>query len=84
MNRGRGIHLFNDLSTLHKQIEDYYNGYEEKPVKMNATPSCTPGKSKLKFSESTVKEKEPAKFNSLTDFNKFIRVIPDGPCILKA
>lgn len=33
LNRGRGIHIFNDLNTLEKLINDYCEGYVEKPLK---------------------------------------------------
>ena len=29
LNRGRGIHVFRDLETLHKLIKQYCNGREE-------------------------------------------------------
>jgi hypothetical protein len=33
MNRGRGIHVFNDLPTLHKLIKEYCLGKEEESLK---------------------------------------------------
>jgi len=33
LNRGRGIHVFNDLDTLHKLIKQYCTGREEAPKK---------------------------------------------------
>lgn len=33
MNRGRGIHVFNSLSSLEKLITDYTEGFEEKSLK---------------------------------------------------
>ena len=33
MNRGRGIHVFNDLPTLHKLIKEYCFGKEEEGLK---------------------------------------------------
>lgn len=32
LNRGRGIHIFNDLNHLEKLINEYYQGFEEKSV----------------------------------------------------
>lgn len=33
MNRGRGIHIFNDLNQLHKLIKEYCQGKEEENFK---------------------------------------------------
>lgn len=42
LNRGRGIHVFNDLQTLHKLIKEYCQGKDEENLKK---------KSKLLISE---------------------------------
>jgi len=36
LNRGRGIHVFNDLDTLNKLIKQYCSGKEEGPRKKDA------------------------------------------------
>lgn len=34
LNRGRGIHVFNDLETLHKLIKQYCQGKEQDTLKI--------------------------------------------------
>lgn len=33
LNRGRGIHVFRDLKSLHKLIDEYWKGWQKKPFK---------------------------------------------------
>jgi predicted transcriptional regulator len=33
LNRGRGIHVFRDLNTLHKLIKEYCQGKDEENIK---------------------------------------------------
>lgn len=37
LNRGRGIHVFNDLDTLHKLIKQYCQGREQESLKKKDT-----------------------------------------------
>lgn len=37
LNRGRGIHVFNDLETLHKLIKQYCQGREQDTLKTKKT-----------------------------------------------
>lgn len=37
LNRGRGIHVFRDLTTLHKLIKEYCSGKDEEVVKKKGT-----------------------------------------------
>ena len=37
LNRGRGIHVFRDLATLHKLIKEYCSGKDEEILKKKGT-----------------------------------------------
>jgi hypothetical protein len=37
LNRGRGIHVFRDLATLHKLIKEYCSGKDEEVLKKKGT-----------------------------------------------
>ena len=39
LNRGRGIHVFRDIETLHKLIKQYCVGKEELNMKKRESPS---------------------------------------------
>jgi hypothetical protein len=43
MNRGRGIHVFKDLPTLHKLIKEYCHGKDEETWKKKAKQDESPG-----------------------------------------
>ena len=44
LNRGRGIHVFRDLDTLHKLIKQYCIGKEEVTAKKKEQPKESPDK----------------------------------------
>ena len=44
LNRGRGIHVFNDLDTLNKLIKQYCSGKEEVTKKKESQPKESPEK----------------------------------------
>ena len=59
LNRGRGIHVFRDLDTLHKLIREYCNGKDEEVKTMKKDPNGSPtkdGKGDIRISSNNPKD----------------------------
>ena len=48
LNRGRGIHVFRELTTLHKLIREYCVGKDEEPIEQPSKSSANSPDSKVK------------------------------------
>lgn len=60
LNRGRGIHVFNDLNTLHKLIKEYCSGKDEESWKKK-TKKFMPQKDEDETPEKADKVEKPEK-----------------------
>jgi hypothetical protein len=58
LNRGRGIHVFNDLETLKKLIKEYCMGKDEESWKKKTKKFMGPGEENQEQNEGEDKEEE--------------------------
>lgn len=61
LNRGRGIHVFNDLETLHKLIKQYCSGREQEVLKRKEKDTEQECPDKLSPSKEESDAEEPSK-----------------------
>ena len=67
LNRGRGIHVFNDLNTLHKLIKEYCVGKDEESWKKKSKVMTEKQQRAEEDNQNNEKNEENAKNNALDD-----------------